>query len=152
MGREHLGVLRSRAIDGRAQFGRSLNDYARRGLLRKLADRAGVQLPNRSVVSDAKPLPAMLHRDRWVVRCPDCGTGAFVWLDEPLTMCAYCWNVKADGKWRRVALPDEATRVKVEQIVGRRPFPHQRCWIGQSLAALRRENVQNGDPIPTREG
>lgn len=144
-----MGVLRSRAVDGRANFGVPLEEYARpNGLLGKLARRAGVRLRGLDSVSESAPLTPMLHRDRWVVRCPDCGDASFVWTETPLFMCAYCFNVKAKGLWRRVAFPKN--REAIEEMVGLRPFAHQRCWTGETLRELRRENVRHGHPVPVR--
>jgi hypothetical protein len=141
-----VGVLRTRAVDGRAHFGYSLEEYARRGLLFKIARRAGVRLPPTSEVAKVEPLPAILHRDSWIVQCPDCPTAAYVWVDQPLMMCAYCFNVKAGGLWRPVTLPKN--REAIEELLSHRAFAYQRNWVGESIPDLRRENIKNGDPIP----
>jgi hypothetical protein len=141
---------RERAVDGRVHFrGASLDEYARTGPLALMAQRRGVTIPPTDRVADAEPIPAMLEDDRWVVLCPDCRRNTqLVWLETPLFYCGACFNVRVGGLWRRVALPDGPRRQRIEAIVGHRPFSHQRNWRGESLAALRRENADNGDPLP----
>jgi hypothetical protein len=141
---------RPRAVDGRLHFhGASLEEYARGGPLATIAARTGITIPPTTQVAAVEPIPAVLNEDMWIALCPDCRRNAqLVWLDAPLYMCAYCWNVAVGGLWRPVALPSEERRQRIEAVVGHRSFPHQRNWRGETLAALRRENVKNGAPLP----
>lgn len=143
------GARRARAVDGRLQFGCSLSEYARGGPLALIAARKSVTLPPTDALAAVEPIGAILEQDQWVVLCPDCRQNAqLVWLDEPKFMCAYCFNAVVGGLWRPVALPDAARRSRIESIVGHRPFPHQRNWRGETLTQLRRENADEGDPVP----
>jgi ribosomal protein L37AE/L43A len=148
-----MPLHRERAVDGRMHFlGASLDEYARSGPLAQIAARKGLAIPQTSRVADVDPIPAVLNEDMWIALCPDCRRNAqLVWLDQPLYMCAYCWNVKVGGSWRPVALPSEASRRHIEVITGHRAFAHERNWRGESMAALCRENVDNGAPIPAQE-
>lgn len=146
--------FRARAVDGRLHFaGASLEHYATAGPLAQIAARKGIAIPPTSQVAAVDPIPAVLNEDMWVALCPDCGRNAqLVWLDQPLYMCAYCWNVAVGGGWRPVKLPDDVRRGRIESITGHRLFAHQRNWRGESLTALRRENVANGAALPTDGG
>lgn len=149
-----MTLHRERAADGRMHFrGASLAEYARGGPLAAMAERKGVRVPPVDQIADAVPVVAILNEDMWVVVCPDCERNVqFVWVDLPLFFCAYCFNAKAGGRWRRVTLPDERRRRQIEDIVGHRAFAHERNWRGESVAALRRENLERGDPVPDADG
>jgi hypothetical protein len=142
-----VGLLaRERARDGRRHFGVALEEYARRGLLARFAQRLGMRVPPLTEVSDAEPLAAFVHHDRWVARC-ECGDIQFVWLEQPLFLCSNCWNKASGYKWRRVTVPKQAERI--EAILGHRRDHRDRSWMpGVTLAALRRQNVANGEPVP----
>ena len=151
--------LRDRAIDGRKNFGGlSLEEYARpgRGLLGNLARRAGVVVPAvGAVATDAPPLPARLYRDQWIVDCPNpgCGSASYVWPEQPLFLCAECFNGEHGGLWLRVAVPSEGERAEIEEIVGHRPLPGQRNWVpGETVTDLRKENRDNGHHAPPARG
>jgi hypothetical protein len=153
---------RDRAITGRRNFlnldgsPQSLEEYAHpsQGVLGRLAWRAGVAVPALdAVATDLPPLPAILNADRWVVVCPHCGDASFVWPDQPLFLCAYCFNRPTGGLWRRVALPDAEDLEEIEAVTAYRPLPHLRNWEpGQQPDDLRLENADAGDyaPPPTR--
>jgi hypothetical protein len=146
MGVLAVGLRRPRARDGRRHFGSSLEEYARRGLLAQLAKRLGMPVPPLTDVSDAKPLPAFVHHDRWVAQC-ECGDVQFVWLEQPLFLCSNCWNKSSDYRWRRVSVPKNAATI--DAILGHRRDYRDRSWLpGLTVAALRRQNIANGDPIP----
>ena len=149
-----MPLLRERAITGRHHFkGASLELYVHHGLLRAIADRAGVRVPPLGRIADAPPLPARLYHDQWIVECPDCHDAQFVWPETPQYLCAYCFNARLGGRWRRVAIPKESVRGEIEAIVGHRLFPHQRNWVpGETADDLRAENVDHGVSLPlTRE-
>lgn len=145
--------FRERAADGRMHFGAGLAEYAQRGPLAQMARRRGVAVPPLDAVADAAPIAAILNDDQWVVVCPDCQRNAqLVWLETPLFFCGACFNALVGGRWRRVALPSEERRRAIEEVVGHRPFTHQRNWRGETLAALRRENAKEGHAVPPGEG
>lgn len=146
------GPFRERAVDGRVHFGAGLAAYAQRGPLAAMARRRGMTVPALDRVADAPPIPAILNDDMWIVLCPDCGRNAqLVWLEQPLYFCGACFNALVGGLWRRVALPDEARRRRIEEVTGHRPFTHQRNWRGETLTALRRENAKEGHAVPSTE-
>jgi hypothetical protein len=150
--------LRSRAIDGAANFGgQSLAQYATPGvgLLGNLANRAGVVVPALDAIAEgAPPLAARLYADQWIVTCDRCGSASYCWPDAPLFLCAECFNGTDGGLWRRVTVPDRDTRQEIEAITGMRPLPAQRNWLpGETVDDLRRENGEHGHPVPPeREG
>jgi hypothetical protein len=118
--------------------------------LRHLAQRSGVVVPALSAVhNEGEDLRARLYRDQWIVDCPSCGSASYVWTDQPLFLCAECFNGEVGGLWRRVEIPSEQEREEIEEVVGYRPLPAQRNWEpGESLNDLRAQNRQNGHHVP----
>lgn len=148
---DHAGARRTRAIDGKLFFRSDLQQYAATGPLAILAARNSTLVPPVTVRAEVDAIPAIIEQDQWVVMCPDCTRNTqMVWLDEPFFMCAYCWNVKVGGKWRPIKLPSQQRRESIEEILGHRPFAYQRNWRGETLTALRRENIDEGDSVPDR--
>lgn len=144
--------LRHGAMDGRRRFdGAGLDEYASpRGILGIIAARRGVVIPDLDAFADAEPLPARIYQDKWIVDCPDCGTGAFVWLDRPQMLCAGCFNAAVGGLWRRVELPQAFELREVELVLGHRLMADQRNWTPgvETPDDLRLENHDRGLFVP----
>ena len=153
--RSRVRPLRKSSIDGRRNFGHNLRRYATpSGFLGMIAARAGLDLPAPDppfVDEETDPAPARIHQDKWIVGCPveGCGDASFVWLEEPLYMCANCFNEELGGRWRRVAVPPVEERERIEAVLAGRALPQQRNWDpSESLDDLRAQNGEHGDPVP----
>lgn len=134
-----------KVVDGRGHFDMSLDDAVRGNPWAFLARRADVRIPPTTHVSDTPPLKARVNHNRWIVDCPDCAGAEFVWLDKPLMMCAECFNVAVERKWRRVVLPNNVAAI--ETVLKARPIPHTRNWVpGETVSDLKRENKKRGLP------
>ena len=84
--------------------------------------------------------------------CPDCTPAAFVWPEQPYTLCAYCFNGAVGNRWRRVALPDADAMDEIEEIVAFRDMPWERNWDHTETADdLRAENAQHGKYVPPKK-
>lgn len=129
--------------NGRHIFGCSLQERAN-GLAADLKRRYGVDLPGIMQMSTAPSLKARVNAGRWIVDCPTCNSAEYVWPDEPLFMCTNCWNQTEGNKWRKVDVPVQ--RETIERILRARPVPQSRNWTIETLAELRAENREHGDP------
>lgn len=129
-------------MHGATYFQASLSEYAEKKL-RPLAQSRGVALPPLSDVADVPPLSARVNHNCLIVDCA-CGNAEFVWPNERIVMCRFCWNGKVSGKWRPVALPTDWAAI--ERVLKARPYPHQRNWTTETADELRAENCANGDP------
>jgi hypothetical protein len=139
--------------DGKMWFGADLEDLATNpdGMYRHLATRLGVDLPPTSEVAPGAPLPVEMNANRWIAKCPDCNGAEFVWFNQPLFMCASCWNGSVGGKWRRLRLPTEEEEEAVEGVLAARPALENRNWVpGESIEDLENENEEHG--LPRRAG
>lgn len=122
----------------------TLEDLAN-GLYFEMALRAGVRVPPLSQVHDGPPLEAKVNHNRWIVECPDCGGAEYVFPEQPLMLCASCWNAAVGGSWRRVVMPSERDAIENALVV--RPTPQARNWEpGEKVAQLRAENIERGLP------
>jgi hypothetical protein len=138
-----MGVLIP-IIDGALNHGVDYAEHART-FIAAYARRAQITLPPMDGISDTDPLAARVDAGRWIVECPDCHDAQYVWPDEPepLFMCVSCFNTRADGAWRRVAIPAE--RVAIEAMLLEREMPITRGWVpGETADDLRAENVAHG--------
>lgn len=158
MTRDFVRPRRPAARDGRTHFGYSLRHYASStGLLGLIAQRMGVELPAPEapyVDDDAPPAIGRVYHDRWITDCPEpgCGDASFVWLDSLLYLCANCFNEGLGGRWRRVEVPDAGERQELERVLAHRALPQHRNWApGETAEALRAQNAEQGEPVPSEE-
>lgn len=136
-------------IDGRQHFNASLEEVARGGHIAKRAASIGHQLAPLSDVSNSPPLLARVHRNIWIVDCPDCRSAEVGWINESLFMCSACFNAMVGGKWRRVVFPEN--RPQIEAVLKARPMPINRNWSpGETVTGLKRENREHGLPEGAR--
>ena len=149
---------RAGSVDGKRNFGQTLRQYAApSGFLGQVGQRRRTEIPAPDppfVDQAGDPLPASIHRDNWVVACPTegCGDVSFVWLDEPLYMCANCFNEEVGGRWRRVQVPPAGEREQIEAVLGQRVLPQQRNWDpAETVGELEAQNREHGDPVPQEE-
>ena len=144
MGHSEVGIL-MRVIDGAANFGCSLEQFAAGRLARDLARRAGVTIQSPIELADVPALKARVNHNRWIVDCATCNGAEYVFLDRPQFMCLCCFNGAFGGKWLRVTVP--SNRASIESILKARPDPRTRNWTaGETLTRLRAENRQHGLP------
>lgn len=150
-------MAKRRIPDGRDYFGVGLAEYAAavlEGFARRFRrdDREPHAIPPRTDVTDgeAAELAAFVNDDRWLVRCDDCGDAQFVWFEEPLFMCAGCFNRRYGYSWRRVVLPAGSTASRVEAVLRLRPRTEDRNWDPrtETVATLKEQNREKGDPVP----
>lgn len=124
------------------------------------ADLHALRLPPPSdVVTNATPLVARVYRGLWIADCVDCAGAEFVWLAEPVAMCASCFNVMIGHHWRPVIVP--ANPQDIEAVLNARPMLENRNWSpaavpsqvraryrlpSETLADLQIENISYGVP------
>jgi hypothetical protein len=72
-----------------------------------------------------------------------------LWVAIPLGWCIRCSNVVAGGGWRRVSLPPEPDRSRIEAVLLCRPQERDRNWSpDEAVSDLARQNIEHGDPLP----
>lgn len=131
--------------DGLRHFGASLEEIVQRGHIAERARRVGHQVPAVTEVANVAPIAARIHRNMWIVDCPDCRSAEVAWIGEGLFMCSECFNGAVGGKWRRVVFPKN--RLQVEAVLKARPMPATRNWSpGETVTGLKRENREHGLP------
>lgn len=135
-------------LDGRAKFGKRLEDFYRDpDIAAMLARRGLLSLPTETA-TEASPALARVNplngAARWIADCPDCRSAAeYVWLDDPRFLCCRCANRLIGHRWRPVKVP--GNRKRIEALLLARPDPETRGWSpGETTAALRTQNAQLG--------
>lgn len=128
-------------FDLKSSRGVGLFDYTENHRRRRIE--AGFTVPVPKAKTDGAPVPAFVNFGRWVVQCPDCGTGELVDRDDLRFWCVHCHNASILNAWRRVAWPHSAA--KIEELLLSRSSVDTRNWEpGESLARLRSENKAHG--------
>lgn len=102
-------------------------------------------VPALSELAAAAP-PAIVYANegRWLADCPaeGCG-GSQIVLERAPYWCPYCLNADIGRRWRVVMWPEQ--REAIEGALMARPRPLNRnWWPGESVDALRVENIANG--------
>lgn len=127
--------------DGHQFFGQSRAEWTQTTLA-GIARRAGVYVKPADQVAD-KRIRAYVNHGRWMVRCEECNSCQVVWPDDPVYLCAGCWNVTVGGKWRPVVFPAE--RAEIDAILSARPEERTRNWeLHETVDELRQQNAEHG--------
>jgi len=138
----------SHVVDGRS-FPLLMLRAAKRAVQRQGGEVGFIAGPSAAVMSlelDAsaladQPARAYVNGGNWLWRC-ECGGCEFVDLDEPVGMCASCWNAHLGHRWRPVILPVE--REAIERLLLRRPAVNRNWHEPETVADLARENREHG--------
>ena len=109
--------------------------------------RLGVEMPRR----EQGEVKAVINHGRWIVECPGrCGGAVAASMESPIFACSICGGPENDGRAYRVVFPQfwealEAALVK--RPPGASSSAENRNWRPEeSLAAIKRENVEHGVP------
>ena len=86
---------------------------------------------------------AQVNHGRWIADCPFCNGAEMVDLDKRLFFCGSCLNKGVGGQWLTVAVPIERAAIEAE-LIKRSGEEHRNWKPGESVAALRAENRQQG--------
>lgn len=111
---------------------------------KEVLDLLEVELGDASDPVTDTPVAAIVNAGRWIAICDACGGAEYVDPEMPLLMCASCWNAAHGHQWRTVVLPDETTRVGVEEALLKRPVANRNWQPTETVADLLAENAANG--------
>lgn len=123
----------------------------------------------------AKKITAYMNNGRWLMNCLKCGTPLPAW--ESGVVCPRCYpgmlarafqplpggllrpvadieiveqtRKKANGNGEEYAPSFPAEKTEIEKILRLRPAAKNMNWLpSESLADLRKQNLDHGDPVP----
>lgn len=103
--------------------------------------RSDVEPPTHNRAHSSLEFAAFVNDGRWVVQCP-CGGAQLVSPDDPRFYCVDCAGERHGSKWVPVVFPREHTAIS--DALAARPRDKQRWSPGESLAMLRKENIEHG--------
>lgn len=98
---------------------------------------------NWEVNPSAPPLYAEIDKGSWRVMC-ECREAFVIDYGEDY-FCPNCLNLAHGGKARKVIFPSHNDRMRIEELLSRRPNPNNRNWLPhETVKDLERENEAHG--------
>ena len=99
---------------------------------------------NWEVNSSTPPLYAEIDHANWRVVCDTCREAMVINYGE-LYFCPNCLNAAYGGKARLVMFPNQSDRIRIEELLSKRPNPNNRNWLPyETVENLIKENELHG--------
>lgn len=97
--------------------------------------------PNSVAVGES--IPAFVNSGRWIVQCPNCGSGQLVDPQQDRFLCVECVNDHLGRQWVTVVWPAELDAI--EEVLSVRDELSSMNWRpGETVEELQAENEANG--------